>query len=677
MKIKYIFRLFWGLAFFALISSANAQINVVPIDPYTAVQDVLLGEGVAAFNVQYTGSNVAMGKFTTTPLSLPFTRGIILSTGLATGASGPASTNRSTDNLTGSDPQLAGVVTAVVKDAAVLEFDFIPESDTVRFRYIFASEEYPEFVGGTFNDVFGFFISGANPSGGNYSNKNIALIPNTNTPVSINNVNDHTNMSYYVANNSSTTLAYDGRTVVLTAWARVVPCTQYHIKLAIGDVGDGIYDSGVFLEANSFTSPRVLITPTFLSDISPGNSIEGCSDAQLTIKMPFVPSYDYPLDYYLSGSATRNLDYTLNPYDPDYIIFPAGSDSVTIVIHPINDLIQEPTETILFILKTSLCFDIFDTISINIINRDSLILEVVSDTLVCNGMTANMEAQVEGGMPPLQYLWDSGVTDLTQSVLPTDSVSMYVFKVTDACDYTATDTVILVKSNVSINLRSDTIICEGGTVPLYGTGTGPLIWEGLVGETPIVSPTQQTQYIASVTNICGTASDTVIVAVDLIPYFSLGYDTIVCDQYPIQIGVPFEDGFTFLWSNGYTSNKLDINSAGEYVLNISRGVCSFSDTINIGAGFCDWWIPNSFTPDMTGFNDIFKPYGVPIYQYELIIYDRWGEVVFRSTNWSEGWDGTYKNQKVPVSIYVYQIWGETANSKMKVLLKQDRLTLIR
>ncbi|MDP0953449.1 choice-of-anchor L domain-containing protein, partial [Klebsiella pneumoniae] len=75
-------------------------------------------------------------------------------------------------------------------DAAVLQFDFIPLGDTLKFDYVFASEEYNVYVGGGVNDVFAFLLSGPNPAGGNYVDANLALLPGTTTPVSINTVNN-------------------------------------------------------------------------------------------------------------------------------------------------------------------------------------------------------------------------------------------------------------------------------------------------------------------------------------------------------------------------------------------------------------------------------------------------------------------------------------------------------
>ena len=165
---------------------------------------------------------------------------------------------------------------------------------------------------------FGFFISGPNPSGGNYNNYNIARIPNTTLPVTINNVNSGSYSTYYVNNEllGGTTIVYDGFTKVLTAWAKVVPCVQYHIKLAVGDAGDQSYDSGVFLEANSFSSPTLSVSTSYVNNtplvILPWKA--GCNDVTtvLFIKSACNKFYrklynswhchkrvDYPTHYFL------------------------------------------------------------------------------------------------------------------------------------------------------------------------------------------------------------------------------------------------------------------------------------------------------------------------------------------------------------------------------------------
>ena len=96
----------------------------------------------------------------------------------------------------------------------------------INFNYVFGSEEYPEFVNAGFNDAFGFFLSGPNPTGGMYVDQNLAIVPGTaNTPVSIFNVNNVSNSAYYVdngdgftapQNSDPTVIQFDGFTTPLT-----------------------------------------------------------------------------------------------------------------------------------------------------------------------------------------------------------------------------------------------------------------------------------------------------------------------------------------------------------------------------------------------------------------------------------------------------------------------------
>ncbi|MDI9534610.1 MAG: choice-of-anchor L domain-containing protein, partial [Bacteroidota bacterium] len=150
---------------------------------------------------------------------LDFSSGVILSSGRVTDAPGPNTSGSTSTSFGGAgDPQLNSLIPGyTTRDAAVLEFDFVPASDMLEFQYVFASEEYPEYAPpntSTYNDVFGFFISGG-PE--NYNNVNVALIPGTVTPVSINNVNAVTNSQYYVNNQGGANIEYDAYTTTFTA----------------------------------------------------------------------------------------------------------------------------------------------------------------------------------------------------------------------------------------------------------------------------------------------------------------------------------------------------------------------------------------------------------------------------------------------------------------------------
>ncbi len=228
------------------------------------VRNILLDDGVTVSNARFNGSsgvincnNIGIFDTGSTPTNIGMRSGLILASGGVSVAVGPnnleeARVVTSCGNYFDSD--LASIASGSTNDVAVLEFDFVPWDETVSFSFVFGSEEYMEYVGMDYNDVFGFFVDGANPAGGNYNHQNMALIPGTTEAVSINNVNLNHNSDYYINNAGGATIQFDGFTTLLEVSFNVVPMSNYHIKMAIGDVGDELVDSGVFLEAHSFST---------------------------------------------------------------------------------------------------------------------------------------------------------------------------------------------------------------------------------------------------------------------------------------------------------------------------------------------------------------------------------------------------------------------------------------
>lgn len=219
----------------------------------------LIGSGVEVTNAEYTGDSRAAGIFNDPSLGIGIDSGIILSTGDVTNIYGPNNSDSTgTAFATDGDTDLNGLVSpSATRDAAVLEFDFTPTESFISFQYVFASEEYNEYVNSSFNDVFGFFIT---DSAGN--KQNIAVIPGTNTPIAINNVNLVSNSGYYRNNdpsdygfgNTPFNIGFDGLTTPLTAVASVTPGQTYHFKLAIADNSDSVLDSAVFIKNGGFIS---------------------------------------------------------------------------------------------------------------------------------------------------------------------------------------------------------------------------------------------------------------------------------------------------------------------------------------------------------------------------------------------------------------------------------------
>jgi PKD repeat protein len=241
----------------------TSSLIVEPLSDLLTPEDLammLVGDGITISNVIYTGVNIASGSFYEGDGVVGFERGILLTSGSVYNVVGP----NSSDGITGNngmpgDPDLSILSGFQTFDASILEFEFIPQEDTVFFRYVFASDEYNEFVNTPYNDVFAFFING----------ENCARVEGSH--VSINQINygnpygtaPYSHPEYYINNDLSEgggaiDTELDGLTVGLTCWANVNPGQVNTMKLAIADASDFVLDSAVFIEASSLTSATVI-----------------------------------------------------------------------------------------------------------------------------------------------------------------------------------------------------------------------------------------------------------------------------------------------------------------------------------------------------------------------------------------------------------------------------------
>lgn len=229
----------------------QAQLTITDSLSNTQISTLLQGAGVTVTSLTVNCDSRSLAEFSGTS-EMAITHGIALSSGFVDSlANANYSGSTSGGFVTPGDPDLDSLSGTMTYDGCVLEFDCVPVGDTLLFNYCFGSEEYPEYVGSSFNDIFAILISGPGISG----TINAATLPGG-IPVSINNVNAATNASYFYDNEfpAGQYVSMDGFTTNLTAFAEVIPGSTYHFKVAIADASDGVLDSGVFLEAFSFRS---------------------------------------------------------------------------------------------------------------------------------------------------------------------------------------------------------------------------------------------------------------------------------------------------------------------------------------------------------------------------------------------------------------------------------------
>jgi len=472
MKRRYFFLL---LLFVSYSSFVSAQLTVTQgaglgMTPLQLVQSKLVGVGVTVSNVKFNGSatNITsdqIGFFTAINGAygeLGFAGGLILSSGTAVGCIGPNNTASFTGAIPNGpgDADLTVIAQTSTHDAAILEFDFVPLADTLKFRFVFGSEEFPEWCN-NFNDPFGFFLSGPGITGtfSNFSEE-IALMPGTSNYVTINNLcADPASMwsnapggLYY---------QYDGLSIVMTAWHVVVPCQVYHIKIAVADARDWAYDSGVFLEENSFSANGFSVDNTYTHPSLGLMAIEGCNDATVTFRIPSNALVNDTIRYTIGGTATNGVDY---PLIPNNVIIPAGTDSAFITIQPFMDNIPEGTETVVLAVTMANCngSNIYhDTIFI--LDNFTLKASIGNDTSSCLGQPITIQASHSGGQPPYSYLWNTGSILSQITVTPPIGTNVFYADITDGCSAIARDsiTITVLPGPVITNVNLVSVICTG------------------------------------------------------------------------------------------------------------------------------------------------------------------------------------------------------------------------
>jgi gliding motility-associated-like protein len=539
----------YGVVFIVGLQHAAAQMVVntntyINPDPATSlVNNVLLGTGVTASNIVFTpgaNSNTQIGYFNGSNSNIGLDSGIVLSSGNVLDAmpnsfvGGVGNFNPMVYpdllNVANSVPPLINQAFNVsgVFDVAVLEFDFVPSSDTVKFRYVFGSDEYQTFINSNYNDVFGFFISGPGINGPYAGNsQNIAVVPNSNPPlpITISSVQPALNGQYYIDNPNNTTVGLNGFTTVFTAMSPVTCGLTYHIRIAIADGSDASLDSKVFLEANSFSSQGVQLTGSVSIGDTDSILYEGCGVATIEMMRPGDVTLGDTVHFIISGSP-NNGDYT---NFADSLVYQPGQQSAFLNINAFQDNIPEGLDTITITTIGGVCSTLISTITMYISDVPAITANAGNDTTInCAGDPATLHASAIGGLPGYYYTWMNGLgNNRIITVNPTETTT-YVVMVQDTCqqvlDY---DTIVVnvpIVNPIVVTASADQdIVCPNQPATFTASaigGTPPYtyLWQNppTPGNTAtFITPVDQ-WYVIEVTDACNILHGYDTVKVNLI-----------------------------------------------------------------------------------------------------------------------------------------------------------------
>lgn len=552
---------------------AQFSFKVVPCttaEEVVALIDTVFLDGVnpnSIRNISFTGDPSSVGYFYNAYFAgFSNPRGIIMTNGKADDADKSnvcfSAQNASTNN-TGpdNDPDLNAISGSATHDACIIEFEFKPTSDTVSFNYVFASEEYHDYVFASVNDAFGFFLSGDGINGTYSDNsENIAIVPGTtNTAVSINTVNfgsggqtctgkpgGCTNCEYFKDNSQTSDPAfnifvYDGLTTSLPAKSPVTQCEWYKIKLKIGDGGDHIYDSGVLLEAGSFDPGNVVCNPEFTHPTIDTILYESCNnhEAVLYFNIGSPRNDPFAVPYIVEGAATEDVDYKIiGTGHEDSIYIEPGMLYDSLIIRPFFDTEVEGIEDIQIIFSPVMCppplsGPDYDTTIVKLYDLPNFPDTNKSYNVYCEDNITIGFSDVLEGVPPYEYEWYNSSWPVSISDDPSLDVSLSGIKddfwyclVTDTCGFESVDTAFVIVPDLDTDAGPDQSMCNQPSVDLEGLSPGAQHYNWLsdpldptiVGQgndTITVSPTVSTQYILVASDNCTNSDqDTAYVTLD-------------------------------------------------------------------------------------------------------------------------------------------------------------------
>lgn len=529
-------------------------------------------------NLAPNNANRSWGYFNKGTTGFPFEEGILLMTGKAARAGNSLVSNTLSDILgTGGDMDLAdaiGVNNARLTDATSIEFDFVPVTSQISFRYIFASEEYDGQFPCSFSDGFALLIKKV----GDPTYTNLAVLPNGAGPVSVTNIHNVTscaipapNVQYFAGNNTtSVETNFNGRTIPLTANATVIPGQTYHFKMVLADfspnTSDPSFDTGVFLQAGSFNIGVQLNDGTGAPLPS---SISFCAGSSQVISASVAtPGATYQWFFNgvaIAGATNPTYTATTNGTYSVQVLIPGstcpGTAQVVVNVIP-NPVVQNATLT----QCSSAATAIFNLTSAqpNITTAPGVSFAYYvnqADALAANTNTiANPAAYTSG------------------------NATVYVLVISGNCRSVAELQLQLSPIPPAPTIAaSSNLLCAGGSVTLTSSVATGNTWS--TGETtPSITVSAAGTYTLTQTSGgCTSAPASTVITSQPNPNLQITGNLVFCTgASSVLTATAAGTGNTYLWSTGATTSAITVTTGGTYSVTLSTPAgCKYSTSVTV------------------------------------------------------------------------------------------------
>lgn len=573
----------------SLKSGAFIDVNVASYTPSSynieqLVKNILItgGSSCAVANVTNvtvspnqpaTDTERAWGYFHKGTTAFPFTDGVVLVTGKARRAGNVLETGLG-DTVPGStvsDPDLVTAINplAPLKDAVFIEFDFVPNNTQVKFNYIFASEEYTsDFPCGVYSDGFALLLKKV----GDPTYTNMAILPGTAGPVSVTNIvpsgNGFScgpiNEAYFGGmNTANIETNFNGRTIPLTATATVIPGQTYHFKMVLADASDSGFDSAVFLQGGSFDIGMTIVDGSG----NPLTTVNMCDNTPqtLTAQIAAVPgmTFQWYKDGVAIAGATNATYIATSPGVYEVRTFVGGTNCQTATVTIVGGTTPPAQNATLKLCTTP---------SLATFNLNDATPQITTSTTAIVRYYVN---QADAVAQNNNYLTAAQMA----SYNGTDGQVLYVVVSNGAfCSKTVTLTLRKEATPVAQLTATKVRICLGESTTLTASNGATYQWTNLsgTGATQTVSPTQTITYSVYAIGTQGCKSlQPASVTIEVVPAIkSTLSGGMICQGDVINLDAGAGPNYTYLWSNGATSQTISVGTPGTYSVTITNGVCS-------------------------------------------------------------------------------------------------------
>ncbi|MGX5816542.1 HYR-like domain-containing protein, partial [Chitinophaga lutea] len=309
-----------------------------------------------------------------------------------------------------------------------------------------------------------------------------------------------------------------------------------------------------------------------------------------------------------------------------------------------------------------------DTVNVTVVPPPDVTLS--RDTTLCPGQSVMLTVTTDAG----RIQWATGETSNSIVVSRAGTYAVSVYR--DNC-VVKEEVRVTNRPDIQFDLGPDRIICPGGSILIDARHPDAAAYRWNDGDVnPVKAFTESGLYILGILDkYCDRFKmDSINVTVAGAPTISLGNDTTLCLGRRHIIKSKSTNATSYRWSTGATTSYIEVTQPGTYTVTAYNDCGSATDDIVIDFKACDSRpdVPNAFSPNGDGKNDIFRPVvRGPMYDYELRIFNRWGELLFMSRDPNEGWDGTYKGQPVDVGTYVWWLSYKKTNNGPSFVIKGD------